>query len=179
MTYMDLINKIKNEKTGIAKGFDIGYLQHACCYSNDGEKIFDELITKKLAMFKSIEVSLLKNKEPREGDFVEYEDGKFARISVEHHNGTFQLSNKIGVHVSNGGYAQASGCTWDSDLDDIKQDRLTFDNLLPTSKTMKGHCWMLSERNNGGGGSVYFDIDFKIWKMGNSKIDEDERKKAS
>jgi len=173
MTYEDLIKRIKNEKTGIAKGFDVGFLQHSCCYSNDGEKIFNDLITKTLSMFKSIEASLLKNKEPQEGDFVEYEGGKFARISVDHRNGIFQLSNKIGVRVSSGGYAQASGCTWDSDLDDIEQDRLVFNNLLPTSKSMKGHCWMLIERNDGGGvGSVYFDIDFKVWKLGNSKIDE-------
>jgi len=166
MTYENLIGKIDSEKTGIAKGYDISFLQDVCCYRNNGEKIFDNLVAKDLELFSSIEAALLKRNEPQEGDFVEYADGKFARISVNHRNGTFQLSNKIGVYVSEGGYAQASGCTWDYELDDIERERLLFDNLTPTSKTMKGHCWMFSEGSSGGRRGVYYDIQFKVWLLG-------------
>ncbi|MDD3467037.1 MAG: hypothetical protein PHE67_07795 [Campylobacterales bacterium] len=162
MTYENLIGKIDNEETGIAKGYDISFLQDVCCYVNNSEKIFDNLIAKDLELFSSIEAALLKREKPQEGDFVEYADGKFARISVDHHNGTFQLSNKIGVYVSECG-SQASGCTWDSDLDDIERERLVFDNLALTSKTMQGRCWMFSGGYAGGGRGVYYNINFKLW----------------
>ncbi|KIM06068.1 MAG: hypothetical protein KN64_00760 [Sulfurovum sp. AS07-7] len=166
MTYENLIKKINSEKTGIAKGYDIGFLQDVCCYVSNGEKIFDNLVAKDLELFSSIEAALLKREKPQEGEFVEYADGMFARISVDHRNGTFQLSNKIGVYVSEGGHTQASGCTWDPDLDDIKRERLIFDNLKPTSKTMKGDCWMFSGGNPRGGRSVYHNIQFKVWLLG-------------
>lgn len=165
MTYENLIGKIENEKTGIAKGYHISFLQDVCCYRNNGEKIFDNLVAKDLELFNSIEAALLKREKPQEGDFVEYEDGKFARISVDYRNGAFQLSNTIGVNVSEGGYAQASGCVWDPDLDHIERERLKFNNLASTSKTMKGHCWMFSGGNAGGHRGVYYDIQFKIWSL--------------
>ncbi|EAK8277500.1 hypothetical protein ACM12L_001835 [Campylobacter jejuni] len=165
MTYENLIEKIENEETGIAKGYNISFLQDVCCYRNNSEEIFDNLIAKDLKMFASIETALLAIKEPKEGDFVEYADGKFARISVDHRNGTFQLSNNIGVFVSEYG-SQASGCVWDPNLDYIKRERLIFDNLKPTSKTMKGRCWMFSEGNAGGHGGVWYDIQFKVWLLG-------------
>jgi len=166
MTYENLIGKIENEETGIAKGYDISFLQDACCHRNNSEEIFDNLIAKDLELFASIETALLARKEPKEGDFVEYADGKFARISVDHRNGTFQLSNNIGVFVSEYG-SQASGCVWDPNLDHIKRERLVFDNLKPTSKTMKGRCWMFSEGNAGGRRGVWYDIQFKVWLLGN------------
>ena len=51
---------------------------------------------KKMEFFKRIEASLLEITTPIEGDFVEYETGKFARISVDHRDGRFQLSNSVG-----------------------------------------------------------------------------------
>ena len=166
MTYENLIGKINSEETGIAKGYDISFLQDVCCYVNNGEKIFDNLVAKDLELFSSIEAALLKREKPQEGDFVEYADGMFARNSVDHRNGTFQLSNKNGVYVSEWGYAQASGCVWDPNLDHIKRERLVFDNLKPTSKTMKGRCWMFSEGNAGGRRGVWYDIQFKVWLLG-------------
>jgi len=164
MTYEKLIKKIDSEKSGIAKGYDITFLRDVC-YANNGEKVFDNLIDKDLKLFSSIEAELLKKEEPQDGDFVEYADNKFARISRIHYDGTFQLSNKIGVYVSKGGCAQASGCTWDPDLDDIEQDRLMLNNLISTQKTMQGHCWMFSEGNSGGRRGVYYDIQFKVWQL--------------
>jgi len=165
MTYENLIRKIENEETGIAKGYDKSFLQDVCCYRNNSEEIFDNLIAKDLKLFASIETALLERKEPIEGDFVEYADGKFARISVNHRNGTFQLSNKIGVYVSECG-SQASGCTWDPELDHIERERLVFDNLTLTSKTMQGRCWMFSGGYAGGGRGVYYNIKFKVWLLG-------------
>ncbi len=163
MTYSKLINKINSDESGIAKGYDISFLQEEfVCRYKPGS--LDELIIRDLEMFKDIERALLEAKEPKEGDFVEY-DGKFARISRNHHNGTFQLSNKIGVYVSRGGYTQASGCTWDPDFDYIELERLKFSNLTPTSKTRKGECWAFSEGHSGPRRGVYFNINFKVWLL--------------
>ena len=164
MTYEDLIGKIEQEETKIAKGYSVSFLQDVCCYRNNSEKIFDDLIAKDLELFASIETALLKRKEPQEGDFVEYADGKFARISADHRNGSFQLSNKIGVYVSECG-SQASGCTWDPDLDDIERERLVFSNLTLAAKTMQGHCWMFSGGYSGGDRGVYHNIKFKVWTL--------------
>jgi len=166
MTYENLIKKINSDESRIAKGYDIGFLQNLCVYAKDGEEKFDNLIAKDLKLFKLIEEEIIKKEEPQEGDFVEYADGLFARISRNHQNKNFQLSNKIGVFVSKGGTAQASGCTWDSDLEDIAKERLKFNNLKPTTKTMKGHCWMFSDGNSGAHRGVYYDILFNVWQLG-------------
>lgn len=165
MRYEELVKKINKEKTGIAKGYDIGFLQNLCVYTRDGEKIFDNLINGDLELFRSIETDILKREEPIEGDFVEYADGLFARISRNHENGTFQLSNKIGVYVSKGGLTQASGCTWDKELDDIARDRLKKNNLMPTTKTLKGDCWMFSGGDAGPHRGVYYESSFKVWLL--------------
>ncbi len=157
MTYIELINKIDDDKSGIAKGYDISFLQHEF----QGRRSFSELIAKDLEMFKNIEKALLETKEPKEGDFVEY-DGKFARISRKGY--TFQLSNKIGVNVSEGGYSQASGCTWDPEIN-IDRSRLKLDNLRLTTKTKKGTCWAFSEGYAGANRGVYYGINFKVWLL--------------
>ncbi len=118
-----------------------------------------------LKLFGEIQQDLLETKTPMEGEFVEYEDGKFARISRLRGQLQLQLSNKIGVYVSKNGCSQASGCTWDSDLDHIEKSRLEVENLMPTNSTKKGRCWTFSEGIVGGGRGVYFEIDFKIWKL--------------
>lgn len=165
MTYSELTEHIQKEETGIAKGYDINFLLDMCEWEKNGKEIFENLIKRDLELFSQIEKSLLEQNEPKEGDFVEYEEGKFARISSDHQDGTFQLSNTIGVYVSDG-CTQASGCTWDPSLDHIQQERLTFDNLEPTSKKMKGSCWMFSEGISGPHRGVNYDINFKVWRLG-------------
>ena len=172
MTYSDLLEHISKEETGIAKGYDINFLSDMCEYKTNGKEIFESLIKRDLELFSQIEKSLLETREPTEGDFVEYEEGKFARISRNHCDGTFQLSNTIGVYVSNG-CAQASGCTWDPSLDHILQERLTFDNLEPTSKQMKGSCWTFSEGESGPYRGVYYVINFKVWRLGSKVTKKD------
>jgi len=165
MTYLELIEKIDSDNTGIAKGYDINFLQEEFCFRYK-PKNMENLFSSDLKMFKEIEKALLETKQPLEGDFVEY-DGKFARISSIHQDNVFQLSNKIGLYVSKRGYAQASGCTWDPDIN-INSERLRINNLIPTTKTKKGSCWTFSEDIAGGGRGVYFEIDFKVWSLGNS-----------
>ncbi len=163
MTYSELIEKIKNDTTGIAKGYDISFLQDKFvhCYP---EKAFDALMARDLEMFKVIEKELLEAKEPKDGDFVEY-DGEIARICSTLYSDTFQLSNTIGIYVSKGGYTQASGCTWDPNVK-VEEERLKSSNLTPTGKTQKGLCWAFSDGEAGGRRGVYFEINFKVWSLG-------------
>ena len=108
---------------------------------------------------------------PSEGDFVEYEEGKFARISrLSNGCDSFQISNAIGVYVwanSNpeASGAQASGATWDPSLDCVSMERLKIQNLQKSSETKKGRCWTFSENRSGAGRGVYFEINFKIWRL--------------
>ena len=162
MTYQELTTKIYSEKTGIARGYNLEFLQSVCC-GKSGEKAFDSIIARDLKLFCEIEADLLSRQEPKEGDFVEYEYGKFARISTDYHNGSFQLSNSIGVYVSKGGYSQASGCTWDSSLDYLDQDKLLFTNLKPSSKKKEGECWTFSGDDAGHNRGVHHKLLFKVW----------------
>lgn len=116
LKYIELIELINGEETGIAKGYSVSHLQKEV----QSVENFESLIKRDLKMFEEIQVGLLNTMEPREGDWVEYEDGKFARIASLHGGPSFQLSNKIGVYVSKSGCSQASGCVWDSDLDHIE-----------------------------------------------------------
>ncbi len=115
--------------------------------------------------FKRIEASLLEITTPIEGDFVEYETGKFARISVDHRDGRFQLSNSVGIYVSDSS-SLASGCVWDPDLDYLERNRLTMDNLISTGKTMLGRCWTFISDFPHRDKDVYAEIQFKVWKLG-------------
>ncbi len=159
LTYMGLIDLINGEDTGIAKGYSIDHLRNTVHSVEE----FKALVEKDLGLFEEIQRGLLETKEPREGDFVEYEDGEFARIS--NLRGQLQLSNAIGVYVSGGGCSEASGCIWDSSLDHIEKSRLSVENLTLTGSTKKGRCWTFSEGYSGGGRSVYFEIDFKVWQL--------------
>lgn len=158
MKHDDVINLRDNDTTGIVKGYNLEFLQNI--YTLNEAK---DIIAYDLEMFKKIEDSFLKVKEPMRGDFVQY-DGQIARLSVIHEDGVIQLSNSIGVFVSDG-CSQASGCTWDSTIT-IERDRLTLNNLEPTSMFKKGRCWTFSGNEAGGGRSVYFEINFKVWNLG-------------
>lgn len=161
LDYEGLIALINNEETGIAKGYSISHLRQLYL----SKEKYESLFARDLKMFEEIQAGLLNTLEPREGDWVEYEDGKFARIASLHGGSSFQLSNKIGVYVSDSGCSQASGCVWDCDLDHIERSRLTAENLILTGDTKKGLCWTFSEKNAGGDRGVYFDIDFRVWKL--------------
>lgn len=166
MTYSELINKINSDKSGLAKGYDIGFLQNECCGYDNGNERFDRILARDLQLFKTIQENMTNINEPKDGDFVEYEKGKYSRISTDRHNGIFQISNNIGIFVSSDGSSSASGCTWDSDFDYIESERLTLKNLKPTTKTMKGKCWTFSGNYAGGGRGVYSELDFKVWLLG-------------
>ncbi len=157
MTYEKLISFRNNEKTGIAKGYSLEYLQDF--YSK--EKL-EKVIANDLAMFEKIEKSLLESNKPKEGDFVQYNE-EIARLSVIHADGSIQLSNSIGVYVSDG-CSQASGCVWDPDIK-IERSRLNISNLELTSTLKKGSCWTFSENVSGGGRGVWFEINFKVWNI--------------
>lgn len=161
LKYIELIELINGDKTGIAQGYSIPHLQRLFLSKEKLESLFK----RDLEMFEEIQTGLLNTSEPREGDWVEYEDGKFARISTIRHEPRIQISNKIGVYVSEGGYSQASGGIWDSDLDHIERSRLVVENLIPTNDTKKGRCWTFSEKSAGADRGVYFEIDFKVWKL--------------
>lgn len=158
MKHDDVINLRDNDTTGIVKGYNLEFLKNI--YTLNEAK---DIIAYDLEMFKKIEDSFLKVKEPMRGDFVQY-DGQIARLSVIHEDGAIQLSNSIGVFVSDG-CSQASGCTWDSTIT-IERDRLTLNNLELTSMFKKGRCWTFSGNEAGGGRSVYFEINFKVWNLG-------------
>lgn len=157
MTYEKLISFRDNEKTGIAKGYSLEYLQDF--YSK--EKL-EKVIANDLALFEKIEKSLIDIKKPKHGDFVQF-DGEISRLSVIHADGSIQLSNGIGVYVSDG-CSQASGCVWDPDIK-IERSRLNVKNLELTSVLKKGSCWTFSENVSGGGRGVYFEINFKVWNL--------------
>lgn len=158
MTYEKLISFRDNEKTGIAKGYSLEYLQDF--YSK--EKL-EKVIANDLALFEKIEKSLIDIKKPKHGDFVQF-DGKISRLSVIHADGSIQLSNGIGVYVSDG-CSQASGCVWDPDIK-IERSRLNVKNLELTPTLKKGRCWTFSENVSGGGRGVWFEINFKVWNLG-------------
>ncbi len=160
LNHKELIALIYNEESGIAKGYSIPHLRKL----NSSEEQYKSLFARDLKLFEDIQASLFGIPEPREGDWVEYEDGKFARVASLHGGPSFQLSNKIGVYVSDE-FSQASGCTWDCDLDHIERSRLTIENMIPTGDVKKALCWTFSEGNAGGDRGVYFEIDFKIWKL--------------
>ena len=166
MTYPELTNKINNDKSGLAKGYDISFLQNECCGYHNGNEKFDNILAGDLQLFATIQENMANINEPKDGDFVEYEKGKYSRISTGRHNGTFQISNNIGIFVSADGSSSASGCTWDSNFDYIESDRLTLDNLKPTTKTIKGKCWTFSGNYAGSGRGVYSELDFKVWLLG-------------
>ncbi len=158
MTYLDALNLRDKDTTGIVKGYDLSFLQDI--YTLEKAK---DIIANDLEMFKKIEESFLNVKEPMRGDFIQY-DGKIARLSVIHADGTIQLSNGIGVFVSEG-CSQASGCTWDPEIK-IERDRLNLKNLESTSMFKNGKCWTFSGNEAGGGRGVYFEINFKVWNLG-------------
>lgn len=167
MTYEELIKNINSEKTGIAKGYSINFLQDKFCFhyfkdSEDQQKIFNAMIAKDLEIFKTAEKVFLEAKEPIDGDFVEY-DGKFAKIS-SCRNKNFQLSNKIGVYISKRGYSEASGCTWDPDIN-VDCKKLKFSNLTLTPKTKICRCWTFSEDCAGADRGVYYNISRKVWHL--------------
>ena len=157
MTYNELISFRDKEKTGIAKGYSIEFLQNF--FSK--EKL-EKVIARDLAMFEEIEKSLLNINQPVHGDYVEF-DGKISRLSVTHGDGSIQLSDGIGVYVSDS-FSQASGCVWDPNIN-IERNRLNINNLKLTPKVKKGRCWTFSGNEAGGGRGVYFEINFKVWKL--------------
>lgn len=161
LNYEELISLTDNEETGIAKGYSISHLRQLYL----SKEKYESLFARDFKMFKEIQTGLLNISEAREGDWVEYEDGKFARIASLHGGPSFQLSNKIGVYVSESGCSQASGCVWDCDLDHIERSRLTTENLIQTGDVKKALCWTFSEGNASGNRGVWFDIDFKVWKL--------------
>lgn len=165
MTYEELLSFRDNEKTGIAKGYSLDFLRDFFSKTK-----LEKVIANDLVMFQEIEKSLLDKKKPTEGDFVQY-DGKIARLSVIHFNGSIQLSNGIGVYVSDG-CSQASGCVWHPNIK-IERSRLNIKNLELTPTLKKGRCWTFSENVSGGGRGVYFEINFKVWnlKQESTKLD--------
>lgn len=138
MTYDDLLKKIESEPTGIAKGYDIGFLHQKFVIMMKTEEDFDDLIARDLLMFERIEKRLLESKDPHEGEFVEYEGG-IARICATRFGETFQLSNMVGVFVYEVGRTEASGYTFDASVQ-VERERLKFSNLTLTKKTQKGRC---------------------------------------
>ncbi|MCT7647521.1 hypothetical protein [Aliarcobacter butzleri] len=157
MTYEELVNYINSEKTGIAKGYNFQYLRDT--FSLDKVK---KIINNDLKHFEEIERTLLQKTEPIEGDWVKY-DGGISRLSRIHSNGSIQLSENIGVYVCHNG-SEASGCTWDSDID-LDKDLLKIENLIPTNELKEGKCWMFSELESGGGRGVYHNINFRVWEL--------------
>jgi len=159
MTYDAIIETIKEDKTGLAKGYAISFLQEKFMYLKPKEDL-KNLINSDLSLFEEIQKELLESSEPIEGDFVEYEKGKLARISRLHKDENIQLSNKIGVFVSVYG-SQASGCTWDPE---VEHENIGISDLVLTTKTKKGTCWTFSQNLSGRDRGINFEIDFKIWK---------------
>lgn len=157
MTYEELLSFRDNEKSGIAKGYSLEYLQDF--YSK--EKL-EKVIANDLALFEKIEKSLIDIKKPKHGDFVQF-DGEISRLSIIHADESIQLSNGIGVYVSDG-CSLASGCVWDPDIK-IERSRLNIKNLELAPTLKKGRCWTFSENVSGGGRGVWFEINFKVWNL--------------
>lgn len=163
-SYAELLEKINSEPTGIAKGYKVYFLQDKFVCMMKTEQDFDALIARDLEMFKRIEKRLLESEKPNEGEFVEY-GGGMARICSTKFGEAFQLSNTVGVFVHEIGRTEASGCTWDPDVQ-VDRERLKFSNLIPTNKTQKGICWTFSDGEIVKDGGVYFEIEFKVWSLG-------------
>lgn len=156
--YDELIKFIENEPTGIAKGYAIEFLQKTFFKEN-----LEKVIANDLVLFEKIEKSLLEINEPKEGDFVEF-DGNISRLSRIHEDGRFQLSESIGVYVSDG-CSQSSGCVWDPNIS-LDYDRENIKYLEPTDTLKKGRCWTFSGNEAGGGRGIWFEINFKVWNLG-------------
>ena len=161
MTYLEIIEIVNEDKTGIAKSYSMDYLQQDYEYTNKTKEDLRNLFKSDLLLFKQIEETLQQSKKPHEGDFVEYEKGKFARISRLYESDEIQLSNKIGVYVSKDANSQASGCTWDPDVD----KNINISSLVATSDTKKGSCWTFSKNFAGKNMDICFEIDFKVWSL--------------
>jgi len=157
MTYNEIINYIDNEETGIAKGYSYQFLSDAFCLNT-----VKKIIQNDLNIFSEIEKSLLEIKEPLSGDFVIYGDNKIARL-YKTFAGNYQISNGIGVYVSNG-FSQGSGCVYDFDIEE-QYRHCKSDDLVLTDAFKKGRCWTFSGNESGGGRGVYFEINFKVWKL--------------
>ena len=114
-------------------------------------------------MYSEIEKASLAITVPKDGDYVEYAEGKFARISRIHQDNSFQISNKVGVLLWNDGTSQASGCTWDSDIE--SPDNLTLNRLKLTDKQMQGRYWKFGNTSLRNATSVNFDIAVKVWAL--------------
>ncbi len=74
MTYNELLELINNDKTGIAKGYSVSFLQEQFCFRVNANENFHKLIANDLALFEKIERLSLEKEEPKEGDFVYYGD---------------------------------------------------------------------------------------------------------
>lgn len=157
MTYEDLVVFINTEKTGIAKSYDFEYLRKKFFLEDVEKQIASDLV-----LFADIEKSLVNSKEPKEGDFVQF-DGNISRLSRIHNDGTIQLSETIGVYVSDS-CTQASGCVFDSKIN-LEISRLNIRNLELVPELKKGTCWTFSGNQAGVGRGVYFEINFKIWNL--------------
>ena len=70
MTYDKLVEFIKNEETGIAKGYNFQFLRDTFSL----EKV-KNIIQNDLKIFGEIEKSLLSETTPKEGDWVKYDGG--------------------------------------------------------------------------------------------------------
>lgn len=156
--YDELIKFIENEPTDIAKGYAMEFLQKTFFKEN-----LEKVIANDLVLFEKIEKSLLEINEPKEGDFVEF-DGNISRLSRIHKDGQFQLSETIGVYVSDG-CSQSSGCVWDPNISlDYDRENIKYLELTPTLK--KGRCWTFSGNEAGGGRGIWFEINFNVWNLG-------------
>jgi len=157
MTYADLIDYREKEETGIVKGYSIEFLQNFRSL-----EILKKVVSNDLAIFNNIEKSLLKINEPISGDFVIYGDNKIARLHKTF-SGDYQISNGIGLFVTDG-CSQSSGCVYDFDIEE-QYRHCKSDDLVLTDAFKKGRCWTFSGNESGGGRGVYFEINFKVWKL--------------
>ena len=157
MTYDELVEFIKNEETGIAKGYNFQFLRDMFRLDKVKEKINNDL-----KIFGEIEKSLLSLATPKEGDFVKYDSG-ISRVSRIHPGGSIQLSENIGVNVWHES-SSASGCVWDPNIK-IDKELLHIDNLVFTNEVRDGKCWIFSGLEAGGGRGVYHHINFRVWEL--------------
>ncbi len=103
---------------------------------------------------------------PIAGDFVELPDGRLARLSVIREGQRVQVvgdhASNISIYLEPGLFpVNASGSVWDSDFDDVDVDLLA---LIDTGKTKTASAWTFRGMPEAGG-DVWFDIDFKVWKI--------------